>query len=296
MNVATTCFVCGERGRSRGLLCDECARSIGPVDDALCPEQIITRVSEPVAGKKNAILVDGFGAGHVIVVDDISATLGRSRDSDVCVAERTVSLAHAILEHRPKSNAWFIADVDSENGTWVNGERVVRRWPLELGDRVHLGRRVAFCFVPVDDDDVEAAAQAVRETTRETRTDTRRDVRFDDGRPLRVRAVTEGGAIASWGEASDARAQLTELEYELLAVLERRFRDEEKLDAAVRGFVPASHLLEVLSFKSEAPTHANLRGLVRKVRGKLAAGNPSLDVIESKKGLGYRLARPLDLG
>ncbi len=295
------CLACRTHPRERGLLCSTCARDArvtteggdGAGDVELCPEQIAARAAEPVAGARNAVLVDAFGAGHAVaVVGYESATVGRSRASDLCIAERTVSLAHALFEHRPRSNAWFVADAQSENGTFVNGEPVSRRFPLEPLDRISFGRRVSFLFVPVDDDDVDAVAEALRAQAREPPMDTRRDMRFDDGRPLKVCAVTEGGAMALWG---DERVQLSELEYELLCVLARRFDDEGALDAAVRGFVPAALLLETLSFKSEAPTHANLRGLVRKVRGKLAAGNPSLDVIESRKGLGYRLARPLEL-
>jgi hypothetical protein len=294
------CIACGRAPRARGLLCNECAQSLGSVDD-LCPEQITAALKElpdRARAQHAALLVDAFGVAHVVGVGNESATIGRSRTSDLCIAVKTVSIAHALLEHREKSGAWFIADAQSENGTFVNEEPVTRRFPLEPLDRISFGRGVSFVFVPVGDADtdgaadVERVAEALRSQHREPSMDTRRDLRFDDGRPLKVRAVTEGGAVAMWGAS---KVQLSELEYELLFVLEKRRRDELALDAAVRGFVPASHLLDVLSFKSEAPTHANLRGLVRKVRIKLAEGDPSLDVIESKKGLGYRMARALDL-
>jgi DNA-binding response OmpR family regulator len=114
------------------------------------------------------------------------------------------------------------------------------------------------------------------------------DAGVDETTPLKIVAVTEGGAIATY---AGERVQLSELEYELIVVLHQRFSDERDVDPAARGFVPAQQLLEKLSFTSEAPTHANLRGLVRKLRKKLA----DIDVVESRQGLGYRLARAISV-
>lgn len=141
-----------------------------------------------------------------------------------------------------------------------------------------------------DSDELDEAARELHWLKAQSRSvPTRADTGVDSGVALRISAVTEGGAIAAWGEE---RAQLSELEYELLSVLHRRFGEEAGLDDDVRGFMPAQLLLETLSFRSEAPTHANLRGLVRKVRRKLAGCDPPL---ESRKGLGYRRARSITI-
>jgi hypothetical protein len=289
--VAMQCFACGNAPRSVGLLCAACADGLVAAD--LCPEQIVARAATPMKGLHNAWLIDGFGVPHTLTVDDragASVSIGRARRNDVCVAERTVSQAHALLEHRAKSNVWFVLDTESENGTYVNDDRVERRFPLESGDELFVGRKVGFVFVPLDEDDLDRAHEALRwlKAQAPASIPTRADAGVDAGIALKVSAVTEGGAIAAWG---DNRAQLSELEYELVTLLHGRFVAESALGVDVRGFVPAQLLLEKLSFVSEAPTHANLRGLVRKVRKKLAGGDPPLDVIESRKGLGYRLAR-----
>jgi DNA-binding response OmpR family regulator len=169
---------------------------------------------------------------------------------------------------------------------------VERRFPLEPVDRVFVGRRVGFVFVPLDSDTLERAMAELRGQRAQTASvDTRREIRPGSVRiaQIAVRAVTEGGAVAAIGEE---QVQLSELEYELLCVLSRRLGDEAQLDESVRGFVPGEQLLGTLSFKSEAPSHANLRGVVRKLRRKL----PDVDVVESRKGLGYRLAQPIELG
>jgi hypothetical protein len=285
------CFACRASPRSRGVLCASCAA--GLVADGLCPEQIASTTAEPAANLPSALLIDGFGVIHVLVGREVC--VGRSRKSDVCVAEGTVSVDHAILEHREKSNVWFVADRRSDNGTRVNDEPVERRFPLEPLDRVFVGRRVGFVFVPLDAHDpaqMEDARAEVRSQRAASRSVTTKIelALAPRGRAqeLKVRAATEGGAVAAFG---DERVQLSELEYELLCVLARRFVDEGAHDASVRGFIPGEALIEMLSFRSEAPSHANLRGVVRKLRRKLA----DLDVIESRKGLGYRLVSAIDV-
>jgi hypothetical protein len=66
-----------------------------------------------------------------------AVTVGRSRDCDVVVGEETVSRFHAELRHRD-GGAWFVRDLDSTNGTWLNGARV-REARVGRGDVLWLG-------------------------------------------------------------------------------------------------------------------------------------------------------------
>src|SRR2546423_6905366 len=52
-----------------------------------------------------------------------AVTVGRSRACDVVVGEETVSRFHAELRHAD-DDAWIVRDLDSTNGTWLNGARV----------------------------------------------------------------------------------------------------------------------------------------------------------------------------
>jgi hypothetical protein len=52
-----------------------------------------------------------------------AVTVGRSHACDVVVGEETVSRFHAELRH-DDDDAWIVRDLDSTNGTWVNGSRV----------------------------------------------------------------------------------------------------------------------------------------------------------------------------
>ena len=62
--------------------------------------------------------------------------IGRHADCDVVLADRSVSRLHAWLTFR--AGHWVLRDLDSTNGTRVNGKRVVR-CRLEPGDRLSLG-------------------------------------------------------------------------------------------------------------------------------------------------------------
>jgi hypothetical protein len=63
-------------------------------------------------------------------------TLGRSPDCQLVFCDDTVSRHHARLELR--DGRWFLIDLDSSNGTAVNGRRV-RDAEVRPGDRIRLG-------------------------------------------------------------------------------------------------------------------------------------------------------------
>ena len=71
--------------------------------------------------------------------DDGRLLVGRDPEScDVVLEHPTVSRRHAQLHHR--DGAWVLQDLDSTNGTTINGKPVAR-CRLEPGDRVMLGRQ-----------------------------------------------------------------------------------------------------------------------------------------------------------
>ncbi|HOW61659.1 MAG TPA: FHA domain-containing protein [Candidatus Contendobacter sp.] len=63
--------------------------------------------------------------------------LGRGRDNDLCFNNDSVSSHHAEIYHLP-DGTFQICDLDSTNGTWVNGRRIQSQ-VLNHGDVVELG-------------------------------------------------------------------------------------------------------------------------------------------------------------
>lgn len=79
----------------------------------------------------------GPNAGSTFMVEADATTVGRNPDSDVFLDDVTVSRHHAELRRR--EDAFFIHDVGSLNGTYVNGERVDAT-KLASGDEVQIGK------------------------------------------------------------------------------------------------------------------------------------------------------------
>jgi hypothetical protein len=69
-------------------------------------------------------------------LDRREVTIGRSKDCDIQLADPNVSRRHA--EVRQEGAAYWVIDLDSTNGTEVNGRRQ-KRAKLRQGDRITLG-------------------------------------------------------------------------------------------------------------------------------------------------------------
>jgi hypothetical protein len=69
---------------------------------------------------------------------DAIATLGRDVNNAIVVEDQFVSAEHAILTFRGR--AWYVEDLGSTNGTFVNGVPVTEVTPLGFGDVIQLGQ------------------------------------------------------------------------------------------------------------------------------------------------------------
>lgn len=63
--------------------------------------------------------------------------IGRGSSADLPLPDASVSRHHAVIAR--ENEEWGIKDLDSANGTFVNGRRISRRVPLVTGDSVRLG-------------------------------------------------------------------------------------------------------------------------------------------------------------
>ena len=67
----------------------------------------------------------------------VPVTIGRHPHCEVHLEDDSVSRHHASL--KSCDGVWMLVDLDSTNGTWVNGRRVTTRSPVRRGDIVQLG-------------------------------------------------------------------------------------------------------------------------------------------------------------
>jgi hypothetical protein len=84
--------------------------------------------------------LEGVNSGlpSYIALEKDRLTVGRSSDNDLVVADSAVSRHHAILERF--GDTWFVRDLNSSNGTDVNGDRVIGERALRNGDELLVGR------------------------------------------------------------------------------------------------------------------------------------------------------------
>lgn len=64
-------------------------------------------------------------------------SIGRDASCDLAIADMTVSRRHATLERTP--DGWLISDLESTNGTRVNGWRVRGKVTVKAGDLISFG-------------------------------------------------------------------------------------------------------------------------------------------------------------
>jgi pSer/pThr/pTyr-binding forkhead associated (FHA) protein len=100
----------------------------------------------PVLG--NFLVRSGALKGQRFVVKTPVANIGRADYNDLVIPDESVSTTHAKLQRR--EGVWVLVDLDSTNGTFVDGERVKGETPLSPGVTVRFGD-IPLVFEPTDD-------------------------------------------------------------------------------------------------------------------------------------------------
>ena len=80
--------------------------------------------------------------------------IGRSTEA-IDITDRTVSRRHAELT--PDEGAWFVRDLESSNGTFVNGRPVIERTEVRPGDRIRCGDTLLVVAAEADLPDADVA-------------------------------------------------------------------------------------------------------------------------------------------
>ena len=98
------------------------------------------------------VMIRGDYIGQVYELDKDVTMIGRSDDVDLVVSDTSMSRKHAMIVRR--ADGFFISDLGSTNGSFVNKEMVDDPLPLKEGDKVTVGM-VVFKFTYQDKDDTE---------------------------------------------------------------------------------------------------------------------------------------------
>ena len=82
------------------------------------------------------VVLQGPDKGKTFAADDERVLIGRG-SAQVPLVDQTISRRHAEL--RRANGEWVISDLNSANGTYVNGERLEKTARLKRGDQIRLG-------------------------------------------------------------------------------------------------------------------------------------------------------------
>lgn len=111
-------------GIARALLRDLSAASREPTTELGRLVVVASPAGEPAAGSTLAL--------------DAITTLGRDVNNAIVVDDQFASAQHAVLTFRGRS--WYVEDLASTNGTFVNGQPVEGAIPIGYGDEIQLGQ------------------------------------------------------------------------------------------------------------------------------------------------------------
>lgn len=123
------------------------AASAFPAAASGAPTEAVSHPAAPASGPggetastENAtrlVITSGGRAGAEFPLGRDEITIGRSSDSAIIIRDDYTSTHHARL--MLWNGRWMIQDLDSTNGTFLNGSRVTVPTPIPLGATVKVG-------------------------------------------------------------------------------------------------------------------------------------------------------------
>ena len=137
------CPNCGTSNRSDAKFCHSCGQTLIRLVKPTSPIPDISNKPPPARPAKDGefkLVVHWMGgASQEYRLDKPSLTVGRKSGNDIIVDHHTVSATH--LKMDMADGVFTVTDLDSTNGTLINGQRISPGTPqkLDLGDVIRIG-------------------------------------------------------------------------------------------------------------------------------------------------------------
>jgi hypothetical protein len=87
---------------------------------------------------RQLVVTGGALAGTQITLGEAPITIGRAEDSTVVITDDYASARHARLV--PRAGQWYVEDLGSTNGTYLDRGKVTAPTPVPLGVPIRIGR------------------------------------------------------------------------------------------------------------------------------------------------------------
>src|SRR5579863_6917158 len=136
--ITVSCFRCGSANQSDRLFCTSCGYELS--DRKAASDRAAAPNGRPILARLT--FQNGQLAGRAYLFHQDVTTIGRTNGNDLIISGRTVSRRHARFWF--DTNRWYIADMQSANGTLVNSMRIQpnQAVPLNDGDSISFGDEI----------------------------------------------------------------------------------------------------------------------------------------------------------
>ncbi len=217
------------------------------------------------ADKPVLIIRSGEAAGQRWVMQGPEVLIGRGGECDIVLPERQVSRMHVRV--RREGDRYFIEDLDSKNGTVLNGQPLKGECQIHDGDELELARVVTVAFFGSE---VTLPLEFVSSSTSE----------MHSGYRLRLESAARRVFIGD----EELTPPLSLPQYRLLELLVKNYGSVSTRDDVVSCVWPDS--------AGEGVSEQAIDALVRRLRDRLAELDPDHQYVVTVRGHGFRLDNP----
>ncbi|MGH2593987.1 MAG: FHA domain-containing protein [Anaerolineae bacterium] len=204
------------------------------------------------------VVQEGQLAGRRWPMDKPSITIGRGEECEIVLPDRQVSRMHVRILR--EVDGFYVEDLGSKNGTYINGIPVKDRVKLQDGDEIQVALSVRLLFVGAD---------ATLPLTREM-----------------IRVSLPGLRLSKtqrrvWVGGKELEPPLSLAQYRLIELLYERKGKVVTRDDVIQAVWPDSD--------ESGITEQAIDALMRRLRERLAEADPEHEYIATIRGHGFRL-------
>lgn len=217
-------------------------------------------MSKAISDRPVLIVEEGEHTGLRVSIESDSFVIGRDEECDLVLNDRAISRQHARIWR--EEGQFYIIDLESKNGTWVNGDPVGEPRVLTDGNKIQLAMTVRMAF---------------------SESDATVEIAFDPAQ-LKSRLTLDRNARRVFIGQQEVIPPLSLPQYRLLQML---------FDAS-GAVCTREQVVETVwpEAAGEGVSEQAIDALVRRLRDRLAEVDPVHQYVVTVRGHGFRLDNP----